>query len=656
MTAEDNLRYPTNPAKECDFVMKGGITSGVVYPPSILELQQEFRFRNVGGTSAGAIAAALTAAAELGRATGGFKRLRERSAELGDGENLLNLFAPQDLTRPLLKTAIDVFMKGDTPPEGAKESLWAKVRRYLGRARAAFALYLPDAVDQGRRYGGAVGLLAGLVVLLPAALWLSLRGLNGASWERLAEAAGVTAVLGGIGGGLLGELVAPLVSLARITLSLPGKGYFGLSVGYEGEERKEVLTTWLADAIDYVAGRDIQAAPLSFADLKANRAVGEDSGKDVSISLRMVTSNLSHREPYLLPFDERGIFLFHEDDMRRFFPERVVTYLIQEAPAPNRIILPPGCHFLPKGDKLPVIVATRLSLSFPFLLCAIPLYTIRSTAFQEKNQADKEGRPFQFEMSKHFQKNWFSDGGISSNFPIHFFDAWSPRRPTFGVNLMAIQPDAKEKGPDSAAPSGDDTNAGTDAHGDKVHAFEEIYLPRANETGWPQWNPVEGLPAFVGAIFSTAQNFRDNMQTRLPSYRERIVQIWLEPHEGGLNLAMSKETIQGIEDKGRQAGEKLSQFDFQQHRWVRFLVLMAELEKGLFQLDEALTPADVEQLFKSAVECKWYRQNKWSPSQHAEAVSRLEKLSALVSAWNGKKLFSEHPPLPESVLRIAPPI
>ena len=53
--------------RSLDLTMKGGTTSGVVYPLAICELATDFRFRNVGGTSAGAIVAALTAAAELGR-------------------------------------------------------------------------------------------------------------------------------------------------------------------------------------------------------------------------------------------------------------------------------------------------------------------------------------------------------------------------------------------------------------------------------------------------------------------------------------------------------------------------------------------------------------------------------------------------------------
>jgi hypothetical protein len=50
-----------------DLTMEGGTTSGW-YPLAVCELATNFRFRNVGGASAGAIAAALTAAAELGAA------------------------------------------------------------------------------------------------------------------------------------------------------------------------------------------------------------------------------------------------------------------------------------------------------------------------------------------------------------------------------------------------------------------------------------------------------------------------------------------------------------------------------------------------------------------------------------------------------------
>ncbi|HJS72645.1 MAG TPA: patatin-like phospholipase family protein, partial [Vicinamibacteria bacterium] len=57
-------------SRKCDIIMKGGITSGIVYPKAVCRLAVEYRFRSIGGTSAGAIAAAATAAAEYGRLKG----------------------------------------------------------------------------------------------------------------------------------------------------------------------------------------------------------------------------------------------------------------------------------------------------------------------------------------------------------------------------------------------------------------------------------------------------------------------------------------------------------------------------------------------------------------------------------------------------------
>ena len=63
------------PDKPCDLVMKGGITSGIVYPPAVLKLKDRYRFRCIGGASVGAIAAAGAAAAEMGRSASGFEKL-----------------------------------------------------------------------------------------------------------------------------------------------------------------------------------------------------------------------------------------------------------------------------------------------------------------------------------------------------------------------------------------------------------------------------------------------------------------------------------------------------------------------------------------------------------------------------------------------------
>lgn len=59
-----------SPRLECDIVMAGGVTSGIIYPGALAMIVRKFRFRSIGGTSVGAIAAAVTGAAEYGRQTG----------------------------------------------------------------------------------------------------------------------------------------------------------------------------------------------------------------------------------------------------------------------------------------------------------------------------------------------------------------------------------------------------------------------------------------------------------------------------------------------------------------------------------------------------------------------------------------------------------
>ena len=100
-----------SPDAVCDLIMKGGITSGVIYPKLIGKLAEKYRLKNIGGTSAGAIAAAGAAAAEFRRHTqhtdAGFielKRLPEIlgeciSIEGGKRSLLLSLFQPTSSLR-----------------------------------------------------------------------------------------------------------------------------------------------------------------------------------------------------------------------------------------------------------------------------------------------------------------------------------------------------------------------------------------------------------------------------------------------------------------------------------------------------------------------------------------------------------------------------
>src|SRR5215211_5524324 len=102
MTETANTAALTEPPDElCDVIMKGGITSGVVYPGALVEFAHHYRLRGLGGASAGAIGAALGAAAEYGRREGGFDVLSSIPDELGGGA-LAMLFQPAQKTRGLL--------------------------------------------------------------------------------------------------------------------------------------------------------------------------------------------------------------------------------------------------------------------------------------------------------------------------------------------------------------------------------------------------------------------------------------------------------------------------------------------------------------------------------------------------------------------------
>jgi hypothetical protein len=104
--------------RKCDIVMKGGITSGIVYPRAVSRLAKEYRFQSIGGTSAGAIAAAVTAAAEYSRSRGTivFGKLNDIPQWLGDSSvgrnsNLMNLFQPQAATEGLFRVALAFLVK-----------------------------------------------------------------------------------------------------------------------------------------------------------------------------------------------------------------------------------------------------------------------------------------------------------------------------------------------------------------------------------------------------------------------------------------------------------------------------------------------------------------------------------------------------------------
>ncbi|HEY0783751.1 MAG TPA: patatin-like phospholipase family protein, partial [Thermoanaerobaculia bacterium] len=464
------------PDRLCDVVMKGGITSGVVYPAAITELAKSYRFKSIGGTSAGAIAAALTAAAELGRNRpgGGFACLEELPAELA--RNLLSLFQPVRATRSAF--AVLVACLGCRP-------LW---RKALGVLTALVAHHWPWTL---------AGLLVG---------W----GVDRALVAVLAaDPPWVVGWVLGVGVGLVSALLlTAVVFVAQAWRGLSANG-FGLCSGMpDGERRTEStpLTIWLTALLDKMAGLPEGAGPLTFGDLWGLARDASEEQKDElrakpdlrQVNLEVMTTNLMHGRPYRIPF-LNNLFFFRETDLRPLFPSAVVDWMVERSqPANHPDNAQEGLRHLPHPADLPVVVAVRLSLSFPFLLSAVPLYAVDFR--RPLNQAaSRDHKPLLYERC------WFSDGGIGSNFPIHFFDGLLPGHPTFGINLRSFPPN-------------DDGSEVEVAPDDLALCVDFPQAPQGEVL--PDWNRFGGLLGFPGAIVQAMQSWVDSTQIQLPGYRD----------------------------------------------------------------------------------------------------------------------------------------
>jgi hypothetical protein len=658
--------------KECDLVMKGGITSGVVYPRAVLALKDKYRFRNIGGGSVGAVAAALTAAAELGRdAEGentGFSGMRQAQEALELQEGFLqDLFRPPITYKPLMDAALAL-----APLLASEESAEESRLSQLLRLKSALIRCSPEVSRKGRLGGGVGGgglgaLLGVFVGAMLCVLFLILGRTVGSlsGWHLVLMLLGPGLILGilfGWLGGLIGGPILAAFDLFRLaTKEMPEHNFYGLSIGSgePGTETRPLLTDWLSGLLDSLANIGGEG-PLTFGHLKA-APVPDKSPEEPGVALKMLTTNLNHREPYVFP-REANTFLFKEDEIKHFFPGCVFQYLCDNA-ASTGVEPPEGFRFLPQGDKLPVIVPVRMAISFPVLLSTVPLYTVKETSMV---RLQNEGGGL---TKRDLQRNLFSDGGICSNFPIHFFDAWLPRRPTFGINLTSVVDEGADESPGdeetAAFSTSDVSNApfpwGADSRTERVRGSTEPWLPRPDDPDSREWTPFKGLVKFFEAILYSAMNYRDAMQSRLPSYQERVVQVPLRPQEGGLNLDMEPEMISSLACRGQRAGEMLSErSNFKHHRWVRLRVLLAELERQLEGTGEALGSIIGEGLIDEQLADDGdfphpFPDNREDRSEDAELFSQLLRLLIEYLQLSPDERF---PPIPgedpEPMLRITP--
>ncbi|MBL8587366.1 MAG: hypothetical protein JNK46_02455, partial [Methylobacteriaceae bacterium] len=257
--------------------------------------------------------------------------------------------------------------------------------------------------------------------------------------------------------------------------------------------------------------------------------------------------------------------------------------------------------------------AARMSLSFPLLLSAVRL---RTPDFTRKRVAT--GR---YEL----RRVWFSDGGLTSNFPIHFFDSPLPSRPTFCLNLVDFDTgiDVARQPPDNdvegaeefdraeladkpiaaaadprrkaqARPKAEALRSGATEY----NVWDYVSLPRDNRIRAIPFTDFErtgGVGGFLAALVNTARFWSDNQLLISPGVRERVVDIALRDDEGGLNIDMHPDVVAELDGRGQAAGKLIAaRFDpaaatdpetgeairraFPNHRWVRYRNLMSAFE------------------------------------------------------------------------------
>lgn len=598
----DTARAPsaladTAPADRfCDIVMEGGVTSGIIYAGAVTELAQHYRFKSIGGSSIGAFAAALTAAAEFARRNGsmqGFQLMDGLPARLAEEDEqgqtrLRRMFIPQEPTRRLF--AIFVAALGEK----------TAVSRVVHALR--------EALRQYRRSINAAAAVAAVLVLAGPLLSTLI-----AEWARPLAAVGLLSWLAALLVSMAAAgCVALLVALARdIGSGLVGND-FGLCRGWSvgGGLASPDLAGFLYLSIQAAAGLKPDDAPLTFKNLwdapgGPGEALGRAEKNERSIDLQVYVANLAHGRPYRFPADAdepdtrpsadgtaRPIFksrtdrlFFRVKDLAPFFPEPVMRHLIAfsrpyapESPS-DPSTADPEYRELPR-EHLPVVVAARLAMSFPLLISAVPLWAI-----------DYEPPRGQRQLSP----CWMSDGGLCSNFPIHLFDSVQPRWPTFGISLGARSP---------------------------YHPQQAVWLPDRHFEGRADtWHrgiaerdqPAERrhgagarLAAFLVGVWKATWRWNDMTMMRMPGVRDRVVRVLLRKGEGGVNIAMTGKQIKALAAEygplaGRAFVKKFAEPGspgWNEHRWVRFnrlLVALRDQIEGLgfaADLDHHTVPMD----------------------------------------------------------------
>jgi predicted acylesterase/phospholipase RssA len=561
--------------KFCDLIMKGGITSGVIYPRLVAELAKTHTLKSIGGTSAGAIAAAGAAAAEYGRArnvkvpnadskTGQqtslnpFEKLNELPTELGElitptQSRLLSFFRPQTAT----KLPFDLLLIGIDKKTSITNRLFrASLLLFKDHWKAFFLVPICLALIASLGFLILKFFLGTFltVILLLAVLFCSI--------------------------GLLASLFYMTIGLVQNLT----KQNFGIASGMPPEDAKPsdppTLTPWLANYFNTLSGK-VNEKPLTFGDLWGPATDARPAKTE--IDFQAITTCLSLGRPYSLPLEDKD-FYYSKSEWEKLFPLDIMRWLLaNERSSSTAKQLRQENHDLyamPLQKDWPVIIAVRMSLSFPVLLAAIPMYRIDRSISANQNSNDKNAAPL-IPI-----KVLFTDGGVSSNFPIHLFDSPFPSRPTFAVDLQKFPPKLTD-------PKEQDEKRVFTFIGNKSGHQQKIYEI-------PEGKPFSQLRWFGDRIMDSMQNWRDQLPKTMPGYRDRIAYVQHTETEGGLNLNMDKSVIETLANSGAKAAKELNhafyskhedyndQTGWQNHQWIRMRSSLKVLDQLVKSLGEKI--------------------------------------------------------------------
>ena len=636
------------PDHYCDLVLTGGVTSSIAYPGVIHGLAQVYRFNAIGGSSSGAGSAALAAAAEYRRRHGssdGFRTLLRRTVDIKYSQrgktNLRWLFQPEAASQRLFDALLPAFA-------GPGERFGSFVKGVLTQYAAALLT------------GFALG--ASLVLAVGALL-------RTADWLGWCFAAFVVGLLFG---------VRWLVDAVWADIATTADNDYGLCTGQQRTPGAPhaPLTPWLHDLLQDIAGLPPNR-PLTFADLHAapggpsqTLADSSDAGAR-SIDLRMFAANVTLGRPLLLPqgADEPPLY-FRPSELRRLFPKDVVDFMrdaakspsgrVAEAREPRRaarcraLRATPPTATPPHDDelwelpreRLPVLVAARMSVSFPVLFSAVPLWQKEAVTCGPAT----------------FRRLLVADGGLCSNFPIHLFDSPIPAWPTFGVALRG-DGGAYSLRPDDIAQQVHVPQSHLDLVADRASRFD------GKDT------PLQRLRGYGGALLTTVKDWNDALLAELPGVRERIAEVALPNNIGGLNILMKAEQIECLGLLGGEVARQLLQRyavpagsgthapGWREHRWVRFNVLSECLHESLVGLSRAAQHArhaePMQEQIRAAIDTPPLAgagAQTLQPAQAAALERTLDALLQIERALTPRPMAQPYRPVPRPELRIRPPM